>query len=88
MVTPGNPLKDRGRLPPSTARVARRRPGRRPSAHRRDRISRATIGARYTVETLRYLAAALPGVRFVWIMGADSLASFHRWQGFARDRAR
>jgi nicotinate-nucleotide adenylyltransferase len=40
------------------------------------------IGARYTYDTLRYLIARCPGVRFVWIMGADNLRSFHRWQNW------
>ena len=35
---------------------------------------------RYTYETLDYLVAAEPGVNFVWIMGADSLLSFDRWE--------
>ena len=42
------------------------------------------IGARYTVDTLAYLKRRYPGVRFVWIMGADNLASFHRWRGWRR----
>jgi nicotinate-nucleotide adenylyltransferase len=29
---------------------------------------------------MRYLFARCPGVRFVWIMGADNLRSFSRWQ--------
>jgi len=40
----------------------------------------ARIGTRYTYETVAYLRAHCPGVRFVWIMGADNLRSFHRWQ--------
>ena len=40
------------------------------------------IGARYTIDTLRALRARFPGVHFVWIMGADSLASLHRWRGW------
>jgi nicotinate-nucleotide adenylyltransferase len=42
----------------------------------------AAIGARYTIETLRWLRRHCPSVQFVWIMGADSLASFHRWERF------
>src|SRR5207247_10405378 len=42
----------------------------------------AEIGARYTYDTLAYLIARCPGVRFVWIMGADNLRSFHRWQNW------
>jgi nicotinate-nucleotide adenylyltransferase len=38
------------------------------------------IGTAYTVDTLRWLLRHAPGVRFVWLMGADSLAGFHRWR--------
>jgi nicotinate-nucleotide adenylyltransferase len=37
------------------------------------------LGTRATVDTLRKLQALYPGVRFVWIMGADNLVQFHRW---------
>jgi nicotinate-nucleotide adenylyltransferase len=40
----------------------------------------AVINTRYTYDTIRWLLARCPGVRFVWIMGADNLRSFHRWQ--------
>ena len=33
---------------------------------------------------LRVLRARYPGVKFVWVMGADSLASFHRWRGWTQ----
>jgi nicotinate-nucleotide adenylyltransferase len=42
----------------------------------------ARIGSAYTIDTLRVLKARFPGVKFVWIMGADSLATFHRWRGW------
>ena len=48
----------------------------------------AALGTTYTADTLRKLKARLPGVRLVWMMGADNLASFHRWrdwQGIAAD---
>ncbi|WP_336488175.1 nicotinate-nucleotide adenylyltransferase [Methylobacterium nigriterrae] len=81
LVTPGNPLKDRGLLAPLAARAAL---AREVAADPRIAVTafEAEIGARFTRETLRYLRARRPGVRFVWIMGADSLASFHRWRGF------
>ncbi|HLZ84992.1 MAG TPA: hypothetical protein VKQ54_15615, partial [Caulobacteraceae bacterium] len=41
------------------------------------------IGARYSIDTVRWLKARFPGVRFVWIMGADGLADFHLWRGWA-----
>ena len=40
----------------------------------------AVIKTRYTFDTIKWLIARCPRVRFVWIMGADNLRSFHRWQ--------
>jgi nicotinate-nucleotide adenylyltransferase len=79
LVTPGNPLKDtRGLAPIEQRIVAARRLARHP---RIDVLGlEAQIGTRYTYETIAYLRAHCPGVRFVWIMGADNLRSFHRWQ--------
>jgi nicotinate-nucleotide adenylyltransferase len=79
LATPGNPLKETSRLLPLTERIA--------AAQRIARDPRivvtgveAEIGARYTADTLRYLRRHCPGVRFVWIMGADNLLQFHRWR--------
>ena len=82
MVTPGNPLKDRGDLAAIDTRVAR---AGRVADHPRIAVTdfESRIGARYTRQSLRFLTRRNPAVRFVWIMGADSLATFHRWQGFA-----
>jgi nicotinate-nucleotide adenylyltransferase len=79
LVTPGNPLKDtRGLAPIEQRIVAARRLARHP---RIDVLGlEAQIGTRYTYETIAYLRDHCPGVRFVWIMGADNLRSFHRWQ--------
>ncbi len=79
LVTPGNPLKDTAGLAPLAERVA--------AAHllaHHPRIDvtdlEADLGSTYTFVTLRYLVRRCPGVRFVWIMGADNLRHFHRWQ--------
>jgi nicotinate-nucleotide adenylyltransferase len=40
----------------------------------------ARMGTRFTAETLEGLRRLYPGVRFVWLMGADNLATFDRWQ--------
>ncbi len=83
LVTPGNPLKDRRALPPVADRAAAAR-----ALARDPRIAVATveeaIGSLYTVDTLAYLRRRCPGVDFVWIMGADSLATLHRWKGWRR----
>ncbi len=40
----------------------------------------ARFGTSFTAETLAKLLPRYPGVRFVWLMGADNLAGFHRWE--------
>ena len=40
----------------------------------------AALGSDMTVDTIAALAARLPLLRFVWIMGGDNLASFHLWR--------
>ncbi len=45
------------------------------------------FGTRYTVDTLRALQRRWPGRQFVWLMGSDNLAQFHRWKDW-RDIAR
>ena len=79
LVTPGNPLKDTRGLAPLAERIAL---ARSLAQHPRIDITdlEAEIGTRYTHETILYLRRRCPGVHFVWIMGADNLRSFHRWQ--------
>ncbi|MET0257750.1 MAG: nicotinate-nucleotide adenylyltransferase [Methylobacterium sp.] len=81
LVTPGNPLKDHTELAPLTERLGT---AERVAEDPRIAVTgfEAAIGARYTVETLRWLRLRRPSLRFVWIMGADSLVSFHRWERF------
>jgi len=78
LVSPGNPLKAEGPAPLEKRMAA----ARAIMDHPRVRISdfEARAGTRYTAETLRALIARYPGVRFVWLMGADNLAQFHLWQ--------
>ena len=42
----------------------------------------AKTGTVRTVETLELLQSSFPSARFVWLMGSDSLADFHRWEGW------
>jgi nicotinate-nucleotide adenylyltransferase len=79
LVTPGNPLKDTRGL----ASLEKRMTAARALAHHpRIDISdlEQRLGTTYTYEIISYLVARCPGVHFVWIMGADNLRSFHRWQ--------
>jgi nicotinate-nucleotide adenylyltransferase len=78
LVTPGNPLKREGPAP-LPRRIAAARAIMR---HPRVIVTgiEAALGTRYTARTLERLGALYPGVRFVWLMGADNLATFHRWE--------
>ncbi|SDJ15968.1 nicotinate-nucleotide adenylyltransferase [Lutimaribacter saemankumensis] len=78
LVSPGNPLKDEGPAD-MTRRMDR---AREVMQHPRVEVSdiEARTGTRYTAQTLRALAKLYPGVRFVWLMGADNLAQLDRWQ--------
>ena len=80
MVSPGNPLKTRGPAPISERVQAARALMRHPRVHVTD--LEAGLGTRYTAQTLRALQRRNPGVRFVWLMGADNLASFHKWENW------
>jgi len=86
LVTPGNPLKDTRGLAPLAERLAA---ARKLARHARIDVTdlEADLGITYTFATISYLIRRCPGVHFVWIMGADNLRSFHRWQRW-RDIAR
>lgn len=79
LVTPGNPLKDNGALPDL---VERMNDARKVAQHPKLWVTgfEAMIGTRFTFSTISWLVRRCPGVNFVWIMGADNLAGFHRWQ--------
>ncbi|KIC50126.1 nicotinate-nucleotide adenylyltransferase [Tateyamaria sp. ANG-S1] len=78
LVSPGNPLKTQGPAP-LHSRMER---ARQIMQHPRVTVTdvEARLGTRYTAETIAALQARCPGVRFVWLMGADNLAQFHLWQ--------
>jgi nicotinate-nucleotide adenylyltransferase len=79
MVTPGNPLKDTRGLASLADRIAA---ARALAHHPRIDVTgvEAEMRTRFTYDTVAKLVALCPGVHFVWIMGADNLRGFHRWQ--------
>jgi len=79
LVTPGNPLKSSDDLAPLERRVALTR---EMADHPRMVVTafEAAIGTRFSADAIRYLRRRFPAVRFVWLMGADNLATLHRWQ--------
>ena len=82
LVTPGNPLKPQGPAPLSQ----RMQQARAMMQHPRVTVTdiEARLGTRYTAQTLAALRRHYPGVNFVWLMGADNLAQFHKWQDWRK----
>lgn len=79
LVTPGNPLKDKADLAPLPSRMDAA------AAIAAARIVSVTgleagFPTAYTAATLTHLLARYPGVKFIWLMGADNLAQVHRWR--------
>lgn len=79
MVTPGNPLKSRSELALLGDRLAM---SEKLIDDPRIKITafEKTLGGSYTADTLAFVKAKNPLVHFVWVMGADSLKTFHHWQ--------
>ncbi len=79
LVTPGNPLKTRGGAASFTKRLEA---AMRLARHPRIDVTgfEASLGSAYTADMLSFLHKRFPGTRFIWVMGADNLASFHRWK--------
>ena len=83
LVSPGNPLKPEAGMAPFAARFASARRAARGAPIRVSAIERS-LGTVYTVDTLAALVRRYPKRRFVWLMGADNLAQFHRWRDWRR----
>lgn len=86
MVSPGNPLKPAKGMAPLAARLASARVQARRAPIRATAIE-SRLRTRYTIDTLRMLQRRYPKREFIWLMGADNLAQFHRWKAW-RDIAR
>eukprot|EP01036_Dinobryon_divergens_P040351 gene40351-53332_t len=79
LVSPGNPLKDHSELAPLATRMTETR---RVMDHPALEVTGFEAGHHftYTYQTLSFLRQTQPATDFVWIMGADSLMSFDRWE--------
>ncbi|MEO0400080.1 MAG: nicotinate (nicotinamide) nucleotide adenylyltransferase [Pseudomonadota bacterium] len=81
LVSPGNPLKDPALYAPYQERFE--------GAARIVDDPRIIIsdfendhGLQYTSDTIAALQDAHPTIKFIWLMGADSLQSFHLWKNW------
>jgi nicotinate-nucleotide adenylyltransferase len=83
LVAPQNPLKRADETAALEMRLDRAR-----AVARHPRITvtgfEATLGTRYTADTMAIMVRRWPEVRFVWVMGADSFADLHRWRHWRR----
>jgi len=79
LVAPQNPLKPRRDTAPLAKRLER---ARAVAAHPRIRVTdlEARLDTRYTVDTVARIRDRFAETRFVWLMGADNLATLHRWR--------
>jgi nicotinate-nucleotide adenylyltransferase len=81
LVTPQNPLKEQGQTDNYKQRLA--------SARAQAKDKRIIVSdfeshqsSRYTVDTVATLKSMHPQAQFIWLMGADLLASFHLWKNW------
>jgi nicotinate-nucleotide adenylyltransferase len=81
LVTPGNPLK-KGSKPASLE--SRVKAARKRARHPRIEVTGFAGGSAFTIDLLIELKRRFPGVNFVWLMGADNLAEFHRWRDWEK----
>lgn len=85
IVARGNPLKsDHG------AFATRLASARTMADHPRMRVLdiEARHGLTYTIDTLKGFQTRNPTTRFVWLMGGDNLAHFHKWKDWQDIAAR
>ncbi|MCF6315570.1 MAG: nicotinate-nucleotide adenylyltransferase [Marinosulfonomonas sp.] len=78
LVSPGNPLK----VDVPAAMETRLAACLAISDHPKIKVTdfEAQVGTRYTAQMLEAMFAQRRGVKFVWLMGADNLSTFHHWQ--------
>ena len=81
LVSPGNPLKPDKGMAPFEARLASARQMARRAPIRVSDFE-ARTGTRFTIDTVTALIRRHPRDRFIWLMGADTVAQFHQWKAW------
>lgn len=79
LVSPQNPLKPIAGMAPLERRLER---ARLVARHPQLFVSaiETAMQTQFTIDTIGGLQQMLPKARLFWLMGGDSLASFHRWR--------
>ena len=83
LVSPGNPLKAKVGMAPYAARLASAREMARGTRIRVSDIE-TRLHTRFTVDTVTAIVRHHPADRFIWLMGADTVAEFHQWKQWRR----
>ena len=86
LVSPQNPLKPAAGMAPLAARL---RSAKAMARHPRIKpmAIEAELGSRFAVDTVAALQRRSPKVAFIWLMGSDIVAEFHRrrrWRSLAQ----
>jgi nicotinate-nucleotide adenylyltransferase len=78
LVSPQNPLKSSKGMAPQEERIAT---AQAVADHPNIFVTgiERELGTRYTLDTINALQTRFPRTRFVWLMGADNLLTFHKW---------
>ena len=84
LVSPKNPLKSADSLADYNERIASARIVTKHNQRIFVSDIEKHISTSYTYQTLRQLQKRYHGTKFIWLMGADNLAGFHRWQHWQR----
>jgi nicotinate-nucleotide adenylyltransferase len=81
IVTPGNPLKRGSELAPFGERM---RLACELAQHPKIEVAgfEASRPSAYAIDTIGFLLRRYADVHFVWVMGGDNLAQFHRWRNW------
>jgi nicotinate-nucleotide adenylyltransferase len=79
LVSPQNPLKSTRDMAPLTARLERAAEvSNHPAIFPTDFESRS--GTQFSIDTVHAITTQFPTTDFIWLMGADSLGTFHHWR--------
>ncbi|MEM9988036.1 MAG: nicotinic acid mononucleotide adenylyltransferase, partial [Pseudomonadota bacterium] len=81
---PQNPLKSAGDYAPLHERLGQAQNVAQGHPWLRVTDIETKLGTRYTIDSLTKIIIRHPSQRFIWIMGADSLAQFHHWKDWQR----
>ncbi|UTW55828.1 nicotinate (nicotinamide) nucleotide adenylyltransferase [Kordiimonas sp. SCSIO 12610] len=84
LVSPGNPQKEGMQMASLKKRMKRARRNTETNAKMHVSKIEKKLGTRYSADTITSLQRGMPNTDFVWIMGADNLATFHTWERWSQ----